>query len=728
MGIGVIGATTNLIQTAGSLGNTFGSIPGGISVPAPNILSNYASYSYVIALHPLTVTELNFPDTSYLQGRVLPIICKSAFADPINRIQTPNFGKQDFFINNLTFETYIGHTSPKTTSVATVQFDIYEPYSIGLFINALQASANKAGYENWRDAPFLISVEFRGNTEKGVMQKVPFSTRYIPIRFATIQMNSSEQGTRYLINAYATQGLALTNEFASLRTDLSIKGKTVQEVLQTGNESLQNVVNAKLQEAVDNGGKKIADQIVIVFPKEIADSRSLAQANDVDESTNRVYLNPQVETTSDILKKLGVTVDSLQQAAGEINDIGTSNLGFNPERKSDQAPADAIDSWDPQLKIWLRGKLIPNWSEGIFKFNQTMDIPSVINQIIIASEYPKKAMSNPENGLVTWWRIDTQIYYIGTKENYADTGKMPKIAVYRVLPFKVHLSKASGSGTNVDGIDLLKARAIKRYDYIFTGKNTEVIKFNIDYNVGFVNNYASDAYLNSIGVARAKAETTGDKNPQQASSQANPQAVVAFKPEGKPPSGEDKQAQRQQSREDAVENPMDGVGGNAAETAFTRLAKTFHDAITNPYDMVMLDMEIMGDPYWFATSGMGNYVAQPVPGFKDLNKDGSVNWQTSQVDVVVNFRTPVDINQTTGLYNFAGPNHMDMSKDPKAGPAIGFTGAYCVNVVKNFFKDGTFRQVLEGYRRGGQEYQSIATQTNTLNPKNQPQSQQGGKS
>ncbi len=728
MGIDVIGATTNLVQTAGSLGNSFGSIPAGISVPAPNILSNYASYTYVIALHPLTVTELNFPDQSYLQGRVLPIICKSAFADPINRIQTPNFGKQDFFINNLTFETYLGHTSPKTTSVATIQFDVYEPYSIGLFINSLQAAANKAGYENWRDAPFLLSVEFRGNTEKGLMKKVPFSTRFIPVRFATIQMSSSEQGTRYMINAYATNGLALTNEFASLRTDLSIKGKTVQEVLQIGAESLQNVVNAKLYEAVDTGTKKIADQIVIVFPKDIADSKAFAQVNRADESTNTVVINPQAGPSAEILKKLGVTVDTLTQAAGDVNDIGTSSLGFNPERKSDQSPADAIDTWDPQLKIWLRGKLIPNWSEGTFKFNQQMDIPSVINQIIIASDYPKKALAQAENGLVTWWRIDTQIYYIETKENYADTGKMPKIAVYRVVPFKVHLSKAAGSGTNVDGIDLLKARAIKRYDYIFTGKNTEIIKFNIDYNVGFSNNYASDSFLNSIGVTRAKSETTGDRTPQANQQGSAPKAVVAFKPDGAAPSGDDKSAQRQQSREDATNNSMDQPGGNAAETAFTRLAKTFHEAITNPYDMVMLDMEIMGDPYWFATSGMGNYVAQPVTGFKDLHQDGSVSWQTSQVDVVVNFRTPVDINQTTGLYNFAGPNHMDMSKDPKAGPAIGFTGAYCVTLVKNFFRNGEFRQVLEGFRRGGQEYKTIAKKESTINSNNPPNSGQGGTS
>ncbi len=725
MGFDVIGATTNLVQTASSLGNNFGSIPGGISVPAPNILSNYASYTYVIALHPLTPNEFNFPDQSYIQGKVLPIICKSAFADPVNRIQTPNFGKQDFFINNLTFDTYIGNTNPKTTSVATIQFDVVEPYSIGLFVNALQTAALKAGYTNWRDAPFLLSIEFRGNTEKGTMQKVPFSKRYVPIRMSDMTMNSTDQGTRYLINGYATQGLALTKEFASLRTDLSIKGKTVQEVLQTGQESLQNVVNAKLYEAIDNGSRKVADQVVIIFPKDMADSKAVSRAATQNEtSPNTAYINPQTSGSSaELLKKIGVTVANLEQSSGDVNEIGASSLGFNPTRKSEQSPGRQDQTWDPALKIWLRGKLIPNWDEGSFKFSQAVDIPTAINQIILASEYAEKALANPVNGMVTWWRIATQVYYVETKENDADIGKMPKIAVYRVIPYKVHLSKVAGSGVAVDGIDFLKARAIKRYDYIFTGKNTEIIKFNIDYNVGFANSYASDAFLNSIGLARAKSEQTVAEKPSGYT------GVPAFKPQGAPQSQSDQRgAQRTMSRDDQIDNSQDKVGGNAAETALQRLAKTFHEAITNPYDMTQLDLEILGDPYWFATSGMGNYVAQPVQGFKDLAMDGSVNWLANQVDVVVNFRSPIDINQTTGMYNFAGPNHMDMTKDPKAGPAIGFTGAYCVTNVTNYFKDGQFRQALKGFRRDGQEFQTIAKKENTLNPKNEGRTQQGGKS
>ena len=141
--VNVVGATTNLINTAASLGSSFGSLPGGLNLPAPNILSNFASYNYVIGLHPLTINELNFPDTSYKSGKVLPIICKTAGADPDNRIQT-NFGKQDFFINNLTFESAIGLQTAKATNVSVIQFDVYEPYSIGLFMLALQKAATDA--------------------------------------------------------------------------------------------------------------------------------------------------------------------------------------------------------------------------------------------------------------------------------------------------------------------------------------------------------------------------------------------------------------------------------------------------------------------------------------------------------------------------------------------------------------------------------------------------------
>lgn len=709
MGLEVLGATSNLISTVGS---SFGLVPTTVKVPAPNVLSNYASYTYVISLQSLTTNELDFPDQSYIAGKVLPIICKSAMADPLNRIQTPNFGKQDFFIDNLVFESFLGGTSRKTTSLATVQFDVIEPYSIGLFINALQMAALKANHSNWRDAPFLLSVEFRGNTENGQIKKVPFSTRHIPIRLSMVTMNSTGQGTRYLINAYATQGQALTTEYANIKNDITIKGKTIQEILQTGEQSLQTVINKKYDDLVKQKKVKVADRVVILFPQETATSKAVSSAASGGASTgpNKAYMNPQASKEAQIYKKLGITENSLQQSASTVNKIGSCTMGYDASRRPDPPTKNSQDTWDPVLKIWLRGKLVSAGNEGSFKFTQETDIPTIINQVILSSSYADQALSNIENGFVTWWRVDTQVYYIDTNENIDDTGKKPKIAVYRVTPFKVHMSKTAGPGANTDGTDIIKATAVKRYDYIFTGKNTEVLNFKIDYNVGFANSYFSDSFLNSMGIARQDQESTGDKKENA--------AVPESQPKGQPVSGDDKAGQRAMQNSAATSNSQDGVGGGGQEGAIQRLGKSFHEAITNPFDMVMLDLEILGDPYWFVTSGMGNYIAEPVPGVKDLNKDGSVNWQTSQVHCVVNFRTPIDINQVTGMYNFGGPNHMDMTKDPKAGPAIGFSGAYCVNIVSNNFRDGSFRQTLKGFRVNGQEYKKIADDKKNLNSKN----------
>jgi hypothetical protein len=708
--VDVVGATTNLLSTASSLGSSFGSIPGGLSLPAPNILSNYASYNYVISLHPLTISELNFPDTTYKTGKVLPIICKTAGAEPNNRIQT-NYGKQDFFINNLTFESVIGLNSPKSTNVSIIQFDVYEPYSIGLFMLALQKAASDAKYENWRDASFLLSIEFRGNKENGSILKVPFATRHIPIKFTTVKMNSSDQGTRYLINAYATQAQALTTEFANLKTDTVIKGKTVQEVLQTGEQSLQTVVNNKFQELVTKKERKIADQVVILFPKEDNQPSAGAPAasGSSENKTNKAYVNPQAGLGGQIFTKIGVNANTLQQSQSTVNSIGSQTMGFDQKRRGDPPQGNQADTWDPLTKTWLRGKLIADASTGTFKFSQNMDIPTVINQVLLSSSYADtalKAGAADSDGMVQWWRIDTQVYHVDSKENIPTTGTVPKICVYRVVPFRVHLSKVAGSNIKMPGFDQLKARAVKRYDYIFTGKNSEVLKFDIDFSIGFANSFAADSNQNSTDIARESSTGNADNGKPKDLDAAPEGASGVITTPGQ---------QATITRNDGTGTSSDGKGGGGQETQTQRIGKTFHDAITNPYDMVILDLEILGDPYWIVNSGMGNYNAKPVEGVKDLNKDGSVSWQTSEVDAIVNFRSPIDINQTTGMYDFKGPNHQDMTKDPKSGPAIGFTGLYCINMVTNNFRNGQFSQTLKGYRRNGQEYKKQGSGKNALN-------------
>ena len=713
----IIGATTSAVSLGNSIMSGSYANAGtalGLKIPADNILSSYASYDYIISLSALTVQDFNYPDTSYKAGKVLPLICKTAGASPENRIATA-YGKFEFYIDQLTFESIIGLATVKATNVTTIQFDVYEPYSIGTFVLALQTAAYQAKWDNWRDAPFLLTIEFRGNTEKGVMKNVPFAARHIPIRLTSLGMKASEKGCKYSVSAYGTQGQALATQYANLKTDAIIKGTTVQEVLQTGEQSLQAVVNRYLEGKVTDKSVKIADKVVILFPKEenlASKSKPGASGAAGADKKNSATYNPSQVTndSSAVFKKIGINQTNLIQNTGEVNVLGLSDLSYTAARPGEQASGDETTVIDAASGTWQRGKLVVDPKQGILKFSQDMDIPSVINQVLMQSSYPETALGKLVDGMRTWWRIDTQVFYIDTPENLPITGSYPRIIVYRVVPFLAHASKFPAPGVEVPGFDKIKEQVVKRYDYIYTGKNTEVINFNIDFSVGFANVMAADKFKNNQGVKEsandAKQDNKEDNKPID--------PFVA----GKPPPTQAGQSQTM-NKNTATQLPGDGEGGRPGETEAQRAARVFHKAITNPNDMVVLDLEIWGDPFWIVNSGMGNYTSEPVIGIKDLNKDGSVNWQASEVDMWVYFRSPIDINQVTGLYDFKSPNHQqDMTLSTKAAPSVAFSGLYCVNRVTSTFRQGQFRQNLKGFRRPTLGIKDKATAGNVLGSKN----------
>ena len=723
MGIEVIGATVSAAKVLTGGAQTFtnqgsasgivnvigvGATPLGGSLPAPNVLSKYASYNYVIGLSAMTLSDYNFPDQSYKKGKVMPIICKTAGADPDNRVNTA-YGKFDFFIDNLVLDAVIGLTDARTTNVTTIKFEVYEPYSLGVFVMALQTAAASCGLKNWREAPFLLTIDFRGNTESGQMLKVPFSTRHIPIKLTTIQLRASETGSKYIVEGYASQGQALTTQYANLKTDTIIKGKTVQEVLQTGKQSLQSVVNDRLQEFVKNGQVKVADKVIILFPQTISSDSGAGGTATTDSGAT--VSTTVAASAGTVFEKIGVSETDLVQNT-ELNQLGATEMGYSYERKGDSSTSKESETYDEKTGIWKRGSMVVNSKEGTLKFTQNMDIPSVINQVLLTSNYSKVALKSGEvsnTGMRKWWRIDTQVYYLPSEDNLPKTGTYPRVIVYRVVPYDAHVGKSMAQNERPPGLDAIKQQLVKNYDYIYTGKNSEILKFDIDYSINFANVLAADDGKNSIDAslasknADANANKTKPANETQVVSGSAPAGVIGTQPS--------------QGKQDKTDDGS--VGGGGQETAANRVGRFFHMGITNPNDMINLSMEIMGDPYWIVNSGMGNYTSKPVDGVKDLCKDGSVNWQSGEVDIGVYFRSPLDINQGTGLYDFKSANTFSLVKAGKASPVIAFTGLYKINQVTNVFKGGRFTQTLLGYRRPLQELQNTANPKKALSSDNQ---------
>jgi hypothetical protein len=687
------GAVNSISSFLSSIGN-----PNNIKLPLPNPLSAYATYDYVLGIGVLTKFDINNPDTTYRAGKRVPLVAKSANADPSNRIQTP-YGKFDFFIDNLVLNSTIGFEKGNNTNVTTLSFDITEPYSMGLFLIAIQTAAQNAGWDNYRECPFLLTIDFRGNKESGIMEKVPNTSRQIPFLFASYSMNMSQMGAKYSCTCNAHNGPALASKTSELKSDTSIKGATVQEVLQTGEKSLQAVVNQRLQQYKKDKIVNVPDEVLILFPNEIA-SESAPQNDTAQTEKKSTATTSTKAAPSDIMKKLGVAYSdvnkTLIQPDGQCNAIGRASMGYSIDRKGDTPVSNDNAVYNAKTKVYTRGDNTSPVNVGNFKFSQNTDIPTAINQVLMASQYANLALDAAnltKTGMRKWWRIDTQVYVLESKANLKQTGKSPRLIVYRVIPYETHSSRLAAPNVKAPGFDELKKQAVKHYNYLYTGKNTEVLKFDIEFKASI------DALMTADSLKRSQDVVTESQTGSNISQEAEKQPLG----KGNNPSKEPGTHATTVSYTN-TSTGSDKRGGGPDDYA-SRAAKVFHDAITYGSDMITLNMDIMGDPYYVAQSGQGNYTSKPET--SNLNKDGSVNWQSGEVDIIVNFRTPIDINQSTGLYNFGGQS--------KSAPVIGFSGLYYVNGIVSNFRGGRFTQTLSGARRIQQELKEEGTKEQVLN-------------
>jgi hypothetical protein len=684
-----------------SLGLSIKPLPG-VKLPLKNPLFNYATYDYVLGLAVLTKAQLNKPDTGYMKGQRLPLIAKTANADPSNRINTP-FGQFDFFIDKLEIESTIGLEKGANTNMHKLSFKVTEPYSMGMFMMSLQEAAWAANHDNYLQAPYLLTIDFRGNTETGKMDNIPTTARKIPFKFKDVSMTVTEEGAVYQCNGYPVNSEALSGHVSELKTDGSVKGVTVQEVLQTGEKSLQVMLNKRLQQLKEDGIVNTPDQILITFPLDISSEGTQAPA---DENSTGATTLTAASSESAIVKQLRLKKSTipanttLVQQDGTVNEIGKSKMGFSDVRKGD-APVGKDNEVIKDGNV-LRANNTVDRQVSDMRFSQDTDITTAIDAVLLASEYPKNQLQEQNidsTGMRKWWRIDTQVFQIEAPESSKQTGTPPRIIVYRVVPYGVHTSAVTATNTKAPGFKELEKQVVKVYDYIFTGKNVDILSFHIEFKAGFAGKMGATSPKRTADAKRQEAASGADDgvnvNEQPLIAGSTPQKKLGIIPSA--------------IRYSATTTNGDKIGGGGLETQESRSAKLFHDAITSASGMLNLDMKIIGDPYYIAQSGMGNYTSAPTQ-YSNLNSDGSVSYQGSEVDIVVNFRTPVDLNQSTGLYDFG--------KSTKSAPVLTWSGLYQVTHVTSYFDNGSFTQLLKGPRRNGQEIPGQGSAKNTVNTTN----------
>jgi hypothetical protein len=689
-GLSGISGQAAISSALSGVASSLGIAPGS-TFPLPNPLFKYATYNYIIGLSSIPDSYLSNPDSTYRAGKYGDIIAKSASIDPDNRIKIPQ-GSFEFYIEDLKIESNIGHMSGTNTHVTNLSFKVIEPYSMGLFYTALQQAADKNSHTNWNVAPFLLTINFKGNTETGIMEDIPGTDRQFPIQITGMDMTVNQEGAVYNCTGIGYSTVALQNSNKNFLSDISVRGKSVGEILQYGEKSLQTILNQKLQEVADTNGIEVADRILILFPQnQASNSTNQAATGDSETSPGSATVDP-TPLPSDYLASLNVTnkavtdkLSILVQDPSSMNNIGQAKLGFDEIRKADAPMAGARESYDEKKKINVRSKngVDPQVTE--MKFSQDTDILNAINQVILASQFVIESLDpgkiTPE-GYKDWWHIDTQVYQSGV-ENKA-TGLKPRLLVYRVLSYHVHQSSGqTAPSTKTVGLDgPLQDQVVKEYNYIYTGKNVDVLKFDIKYTNNFIDTLPADGtsgtqdYKTAADQGGAKASNPVTQEEALNNTGNSPPIIPGTSPTAVVYTG--------------TKAKTDKLGGGGAELPATRAARAFFDRAMKGTDMADLSMDIIGDPYYLASSGVGNYTAQPLT--ENLNTDGSVNYLSGEVHVSVNFRTPIDI-KNNGLYNF---------DNPLQSIAM-ISGLYRVNQVTHTFLKNEFKQTLIGSRLRLQE-------------------------
>lgn len=713
--------------------------------PQPNPLNEFASYNYIITMGCLSNDELNKPDTTYRTSGLNHILCKSAGGAGDAKVLTAferNGKKIEFYIDNLEMKQIIQpNPRTRTTNATNITFDIVEPYSMGLFIQAMQIAAREAGHRNFIEAPYCLVIEFIGYDSNGNSYVPPNTRRMFPFKWTSGEFEVTNQGSVYNMVGVPYNEQALADTVQTLPIDIELTGRSLNEITQTGVGSLAATINTHLLTNRNQTSGVEPDEYVFIFPKDRsslstvientdgdahatarptegppgnrngytdADRRenfdlqeSIASIRDstvYDESNTQQYADYVNNQLGYVLRRsnLGEAIKSFNENDENVNEVGSSTIEINDPLGTGTVPfGQASFNFDFESGLLKRDNITIDPTKRSISFKKGEKLQRILEELVLISSYGENA--NPEKpsgplGMINWFRIEANIYNLSNARQEAQTGRPPRVIVYRLLPWQAHKSIFAPPNAPVSGYENIERQIAREYHYMYTGKNLDVLNFNLQFKNAFFQAISPTANRNRDSVNLSSQASAN------ASEEASTQQELEEAPAGVQGDGGTL----------GIRIPDEAISGGAVtETGKITLARQFNDAIINSdVDLVSTSMTIWGDPYYLADSGMGNYTAQEGNGI-NLTSDNTMDYQSGQVDIKVNFRTPIDIRET-GEYDFG----QDVLVE-------NFSGLYMVNTLVSMFQGGQFKQELNMIRRPNQELRDIATEEERRTTRNE---------
>lgn len=695
---------------------------------SPNELSVYASVNYIWTLAVLSTDEIN--TASYINSVPNTVILRSGGytkkSEIVTKIEDTVGVNVEYFVDDIHIDSlYAPNPRSGITTATKIDFKVTEPYSVGLFLQTLTLAAIANGYSDngFSNVPLLMRCEFVGYDSSGKV--IEMITRDIALRLINVSFTVDAGGSVYQVEAIAWNQQALGDDVQAIKTDSKFYGNTVEEILSVGTKSLTAYLNKAESDLVANQTKPYANEYLIEFPDGLGNyiptasygpgtvspgslpaaplsfgntpvgslpATPLSFGNTPVGSLPRASYGPGTLNPGS-LPAAGITfgnmpvgsiavpspkiaVSSAGSVAGTprsgINIIGSSAVNTDLNYMGNQEFA--LDSFalDPATGTYSNN-LLTLGTDRSFIFKQGTKIEDMITQVILTSNFTRDVISKLETDTdqpLTWFRIETETLLKNPE------GQMQYI--YKVIPYSVDRSLFEKNGVP-KSYDKILAGVSKGYNYVYTGLNSEVLNFDISINAAFfqmlrpntnnsnnqtpaasgvtprnISNFSSFVDMALAGITNANSATGA--NVTTLSSTSTQQQYTAA----------------------VTKNP----NGSGIVDAKAEVAAHFQDIILNgDVELITIELEVMGDPYFLPDSGMGNHTT-----------DRGMQYQRAEVDVIINFNTPVDYKD--GVMAFSTLDS--------------FVGLYKVLQVSHTFQNGQFKQTLNMLRRPSQDENTLA--------------------
>jgi hypothetical protein len=388
-----------------------------------NILDNYDTVSYHAKLF------LTTPDASR-SGQILDVKNQTVIAES---------GVTDLTIDNIEIRSVATPTIETGTGVATtVSFDIFEPSGAGM-IDQIYYQSIGLGIGNWSVAPFYLQMSFRSRdpeTSQSIdnpVGAIDDLTWVYPLKMGDIKANVTSVGTHYQCSAVVYNEIAQNNAYSSMQQATRLQNlQTVGEALQ----ELQDKLNIdQLYRLI--GTYSIPDSFRIVVDPAIAGYKVTPSTSNENSIRNNNYA---VFDGKDATFAAGTSIDKIIDAIlSNTKEYQTLVIGANVAGQEGQP----INAETNQMKKFWR------------IYTETRPLKYDIRRSDNSREF-------------TFFVYQYDIGILDQNSSQTANGAQTKSAMKRRL--STYLKKS-----------ILK----KKYNYIFTGKNDQIIDFNLDMNCAF---------------------------------------------------------------------------------------------------------------------------------------------------------------------------------------------------------------------------------------------------